>query len=85
MDVETLLREGMERFAEEVPIPTGLAHRAARVRRQRMAVRAAVATGMAAVTAAVALAVGALPGVGRPPAGHPAAAAYRRTTQSAGP
>ena len=56
VDVEDLLREGMERFTEEVPVPRGLARRAARVRRRRMAVRAAAGAGAAAVTAAVVIA-----------------------------
>jgi hypothetical protein len=56
-DVEDLLREGMERFTEEVPVPRGLAHQAARVRRRRMTTRAAVAAGTAAVTAAAVIAV----------------------------
>jgi hypothetical protein len=50
VDVEDLLREGMERFTEEVPVPRGLAHRAARARRRRMAIRAAAGVGTAAVT-----------------------------------
>jgi len=54
LDVEDLLRQGMERFAEQVPVPRGLAHRAARARRRRrLAIRAAVVAGTAAVTAAV--------------------------------
>jgi len=54
LDVEDLLRQGMERFAEQVPVPRGLAHRAARARRRRrLAIRAAVVAGSAAVTAAV--------------------------------
>lgn len=57
MHMEDLLREGMARFTEEVPVPRGLAHRAARVCRRRMAIRAAVAAGTAAVTAAVVIAV----------------------------
>ena len=57
MHMEDLLREGMERFTEEVPVPRGLAHRAARVRRRRMTTRAAVAAGTAAVTAAAVIAV----------------------------
>jgi hypothetical protein len=76
MDVEDLLREGMQRFTEEVPVPTGLAHRAARVRRRRMAVCAVAAAGTAAVTAVAAVVAGALVGVDRPPAGHPAAAVH---------
>jgi hypothetical protein len=57
LDVEDLLRQGMERFAEQVPVPSGLAHRAARARRRRrLAIRAAAAAGTAAVTAAVVIA-----------------------------
>jgi hypothetical protein len=56
LDVEDLLRAGLERFAEQVPVPTGLAHKAARAHRRRMAIRAAAGVGAAAITAAVALA-----------------------------
>ena len=56
VDVEDLLRKGMERFTEEVPVPSGLAHRAARVRHRRMALRAAAGAGTAAVTAVVVIA-----------------------------
>jgi len=53
LDVEDLLRQGMERFAEQVPIPSGLAHRAARAwRRRRLAIRAAAVAGTAAASAA---------------------------------
>lgn len=58
-DVEELLREGMERFTAEVRAPAGLAHTASRLRRRRMAVRAAVACGTAAVTATAAIVVAA--------------------------
>jgi hypothetical protein len=67
MDVEDLLREGMERFTEEVPVPRGLAYQAARVRRRRMTIRAGVAAGTAALTAAAVIAAtgpGAGPGTG---------------------
>ena len=57
LDVEDLLRQGMERFAEQVPVPSGLARRAARARRRRrLAVRAAAAAGTAAVTAVAVIA-----------------------------
>ncbi len=46
----------MERLTEQVPVPRGLAHRAARARRRRMAVRAAAGAGAAAVTAAAVIA-----------------------------
>ena len=60
-DVEELLREGMERYTAGVRAPAGLAHTASKLRRRRMAVRAAVACGTAAViaTAAVVVAAGA--------------------------
>ena len=64
MDVEDLLRAGMERFTEEVPVPRGLAHRAARARRRRMAIRAAAGAGMAAITAAAVIAATGGPGAG---------------------
>jgi hypothetical protein len=57
LDVEDLLRQGMQRFAEQVPVPRGLAHRAARARRRRrLAIRAATVAGTAAVTAAIVVA-----------------------------
>jgi hypothetical protein len=62
-DIEQLLREGLDRLTAELPAPAGVAGRArARLRRRRVAVRAA----LAGVTAAV-LAVGALvvAGLGR--------------------
>ncbi len=67
IEVEDLLREGMERFTEQVPVPRGLAHRAARVRRRRMTICGAVAAGTAALTAAAVIAVtgpGTGPGAG---------------------
>jgi hypothetical protein len=53
LDVEDLLRSGMERFTEGVAAPRGLAARAARARRRRRVIRAAAAVGTAcaAVTA----------------------------------
>ena len=65
LDVEDLLRQGMERFAEQVPVPSGLAHRAARARRRRrLAIRAAAAAGTAAVTAVIVVAATGGPGAG---------------------
>ncbi|HSS92010.1 MAG TPA: hypothetical protein VLL69_22075, partial [Streptosporangiaceae bacterium] len=64
-DVEELLRDGMERFTAGVRAPAGLARTASRLRRRRLAVRAAVACGTAAVTAAAVVAVAA--GVGGGP------------------
>ena len=63
-DVEELLRDGMERFTAGVQAPAGLAHTASRLRRRRLAVRAAVACGTAAVTAAAVVAVAAGAGGG---------------------
>jgi hypothetical protein len=54
----------MERFTAGVRAPAGLAHTASRLRRRRLAVRAAVACGTAAVTAAAVVAVAA--GAGGP-------------------
>lgn len=53
LDVEDLLRGGMERFTEGVEAPRGLAARAARARSRRRVIRAASAAGTAcaAVTA----------------------------------
>jgi hypothetical protein len=54
-DVEDLLRDGMERFTEEVRAPAGLAGGAGRLHRQhrrRLAARATVACGAAAAIAA---------------------------------
>jgi len=56
LDVEDLLRQGMERFAEKVPVPSGLARRAARARRRRLTIRAAAAAGAAAVAAVTVIA-----------------------------
>jgi hypothetical protein len=64
MDVEDLLRSGMERFTEQVPVPRGLARRAARARRRRIAIRAAAGAGTAAVTAAAVIAAAGGPGAG---------------------
>jgi hypothetical protein len=64
IDVEELLHDGMERFTAGVQAPAGLAHAASRLRRRRLAVRAAVACGTAAVTAAAVVAVAAEAGGG---------------------
>jgi hypothetical protein len=68
-DVEELLRDGMERFTAGVQAPAGLAHRAGQIRRRRLAVRAAVACGTAAVTATAVVAVAAGAGSGPAQAG----------------
>lgn len=57
MDVEELLREGMERFTDGVTAPAGLVQAAGRRRRRRLAIRATVACATAAVTAVAAFAV----------------------------
>ena len=76
LDVEDLLRQGMERFAEQVPVPSGLAHRAAQARRRRwLAIRAAAAAGTAAVTAAAVIAATGGAGAGGS-AAQPRATAY---------
>jgi hypothetical protein len=64
LDVEDLLRQGMQRFAEQVPVPSGLAHRAARARRRRLAIRAAAVAGTAAVTTAIVVAATGGPSAG---------------------
>ena len=64
LDVEDLLRQGMERFAEQVPVPSGLARRAARARRRRLAIRAAAVAGTAAVTTAIVVAATGGPSAG---------------------
>jgi len=64
-DVEELLAEGMQRFTAGVQAPAGLARAASRLHRRRLAVRAAIACGTAAVTAAAVTAVAA-GGVGGP-------------------
>jgi hypothetical protein len=66
--VEELLREGMERFASGIAAPAGLARTAGQLHRRRLAVRATVASGAAAVTAAAVVLVAT--GAG----GHPAPA-----------
>jgi hypothetical protein len=52
-DLEDLLRSGMERFTHDVPVPSGLACRAAQVhRRRRITTRAVAGAGTAVVAAA---------------------------------
>ena len=56
--VEDLLREGLDRLTEEVQVPPGVAGKArTHLRRKKIAVRAALAGGAAAVTAAAVVAV----------------------------
>ncbi len=80
VDVEGLLRSGMERFTDEVQAPRGLAERAARVRRRRITVRVATAASTAAVTAAAVIAATGTAGGTPAPTGaslaHARAAAY---------
>ncbi len=55
-ELEDMLRSGMERFTHDVPVPKGLAQRAAQVhRRQRFATRAVAGAGTAAVAAVAAV------------------------------
>jgi hypothetical protein len=59
-DVEELLRDGMERFTAEVRAPGGLARAAGRMHRRRVAIRAALVSGVAmvgAVSAVIAMVV----------------------------
>ena len=64
-DLEELLRDGMERFTAGVQAPAGLAYRASKLQRRRLAVRTAVACGTAAVTATAVVAVAAGPAAAR--------------------
>jgi hypothetical protein len=64
-DVKELLREGGDRFTADMRVPADLMDRArTRVRRRKIAVRAALACGTAAVTAAAVITAG---GVGARP------------------
>ncbi|HEY6279302.1 MAG TPA: hypothetical protein VIX86_23560 [Streptosporangiaceae bacterium] len=67
-DVEELLREGLDRLTADVRVPAGMVARArTHVRRRKIAARAALACGTAAVTAAAVIAAtgaGARPGTG---------------------
>jgi len=66
-DMEGLLRDGMERFTEDVRAPAGLAAAAGRRHRRRVTVRISAACGgVAAVAAAAALVVVSLPAGGGP-------------------
>jgi hypothetical protein len=65
--VEEMLREGLDRLTAEVRVPAGVTGRArAQLRRKKIAVRAALAGGTAAVTAAAVVAAMA-PGQGTQP------------------
>ena len=55
-DVEDLLREGMERFTADLRAPAGMARRAVRRRRRRLALRSGAAVTAALTAGAVALA-----------------------------
>ena len=68
-DVEELLRDGMQRFTAGLRAPAGLARTAGRLHRRRLAVRAAVACGTAAVTAAAVVVAAAGAGGTPPPSG----------------
>jgi hypothetical protein len=64
-DIEELLREGVDRFTVDVPVPADLVARArTRVRQRRIATRAALACGTAAATAAAVIAATGGPGPG---------------------
>ena len=64
-DIEELLREGVDRFTADVPVPADLVARArTRVRQRRIATRAALACGTAAATAAAVIAATGGPGPG---------------------
>lgn len=64
-EVEELLRDGMERFTEDVSAPAGLARAAGMLHRRRVAIRATLASGGAAVVAVSAvIAVVAVAGAG---------------------
>jgi hypothetical protein len=67
-DVQELLREGLDRLTADARVPAAMLARArTRVRRRKIAVRATLACGTAAVTAAAVIAVagpGAQPGTG---------------------
>jgi len=79
-ELEDRLRRDMERFADGLFLPPGLARRAyRRSRRRRSALRVAAASGMAAVLAAGAVAVAAVSGAFRPPS-PPAPVPPARTT-----
>jgi len=56
-DVEGLLRDGMDRFVAGVRAPGGLARAAGQLHRRRLAFRAALAGGTAAVIVTAAVAV----------------------------
>ena len=63
-DVEELVREGLDRLTADVQVPAEMVARArTRVRRRKIAARAALACGTAAVTAAAVIAA---TGVGAP-------------------
>jgi hypothetical protein len=83
-DVEDLLRDGMERFTEGVGAPAGLARAVDRLHRRRVAMRAALASGTAAVVAVSAvIAVVAVVGAGTGPSEAQTAAYVTRQVQRA--
>jgi hypothetical protein len=74
--VEDMLREGLDRLTAEVRVPAGVTGRArAHLRRKKIAVRAALAGGTAAVTAAAVVAATA-PGQGNQPLTNAHTTAY---------
>jgi hypothetical protein len=61
-DVESLLREGMERFTRDLRAPAGLTRRAAKRRRRRLAVRSIAGSASVLAAGAVALVAVVVPG-----------------------
>jgi len=72
-DVEGLLRDGMERFTEDVSAPAGLARAAASLHRRRVAIRATLASSAAVVAVSAVIAVVAVAG---PQSGRAQTVAY---------
>jgi hypothetical protein len=79
-EIEDLLREGLDRLTAEVQVPAGTAARArAHLRHRKIAVRAALACGTAAVTAAAVItATGPGHAAGTPVRAHTAAYVIQR-------
>ena len=67
-DVESLLREGMERFTSDLRAPAGLVRHAAQRRRRRLALRSVAGSAAVLGAGAVALVAVVVPGVAENPA-----------------
>ena len=67
-DVESLLREGMERFTRDLRAPAGLTRHAAQRRRRRLALRTVAGSAAVLAAGAVALVAVVVPGVAENPA-----------------